>query len=339
MHTHTHTLIFPTYLVPKGGCYKGCINARLYEQDKIQLLRNSKHFKKDWRQTLKLLISNLRYTQPKSAVQIRCSKCNYEMKFDKSQQRYLCDFEISEMNFMLLSVEYNHLRLLPVYGITDKTPYYLIRFPQRGMAVISDIDDTMIVTHAYNLINGFKSIVQGYNIVPGIDTLYTKLAKLGWDFHYITSSPDIFFSMFYPLIQPFSPYKIFPMGTYHSISSSKNFIRSSNRFAHKVHNVVDLLSSYPEKDFILIGDNGQHDIEIYALILQILGSDCKRIKAIYIRDVTQKQINRIELNHVSQESLLTRKMTTCSNQTAIRYFSDGKHLEELILQKFKNIDI
>jgi phosphatidate phosphatase APP1 len=43
------------------------------------------------------------------------------------------------------------------------------------------------------------------------------------------------------------------------------------------------METYPDLPFVLIGDSGQHDPEIYRKVLEEVPS---RIKAIYIRDVT-----------------------------------------------------
>ncbi len=53
--------------------------------------------------------------------------------------------------------------------------------------------------------------------------------------------------------------------------------------SHKEEKVKRILSYYPNLKFILIGDSGQHDAEIYYKMLQEFPN---RIKAVYIRDVS-----------------------------------------------------
>ena len=64
--------------------------------------------------------------------------------------------------------------------------------------------------------------------------------------------------------------------------SEKQLISASHK-DHKLAQIRKILETYPELPFILIGDSGQHDPEIYRSVLEEVPS---RIKAIYIRDVT-----------------------------------------------------
>jgi phosphatidate phosphatase APP1 len=52
---------------------------------------------------------------------------------------------------------------------------------------------------------------------------------------------------------------------------------------HKLGQITHLLTTYPAKRFILLGDSSQRDPEIYQ---QALAQFPGRIAAIYIRDVT-----------------------------------------------------
>jgi phosphatidate phosphatase APP1 len=53
---------------------------------------------------------------------------------------------------------------------------------------------------------------------------------------------------------------------------------------HKRKALEDILATYPKLKFILIGDSGENDPEIYAGLVQ---RDPSRIRAIYIRSVSQ----------------------------------------------------
>src|SRR5688572_7337416 len=66
--------------------------------------------------------------------------------------------------------------------------------------------------------------------------------------------------------------------------SEAQFIASSHR-EHKKRHIAKLLTTYPNLPFVLIGDSGQHDPEIYS---QIVVDFPDRIHVIYIRDVSQK---------------------------------------------------
>ena len=62
--------------------------------------------------------------------------------------------------------------------------------------------------------------------------------------------------------------------------------------AHKYHEIYNILKTYPNLDFILIGDCGEKDAYIY---LDVVKEFPNRIKAIYLRAVEHsKKMNRIE---------------------------------------------
>jgi phosphatidate phosphatase APP1 len=58
-----------------------------------------------------------------------------------------------------------------------------------------------------------------------------------------------------------------------------------------------LLSTYPDLPFVLIGDSGERDPEIYH---QIVHEHPERILAIYIRDVTTRERDA-EVHKISEE--------------------------------------
>jgi phosphatidate phosphatase APP1 len=62
----------------------------------------------------------------------------------------------------------------------------------------------------------------------------------------------------------------------------QKFIKSGHG-THKIAQVDRLFEMYPDLPFILIGDSGQHDPEIYK---QVVERDPDRVLAIYIRDVS-----------------------------------------------------
>lgn len=52
---------------------------------------------------------------------------------------------------------------------------------------------------------------------------------------------------------------------------------------HKLAQIQSVLDYYPSLSFVLIGDSGQHDPEIY---LRVIQAHPGRIRAVFIRDVT-----------------------------------------------------
>jgi phosphatidate phosphatase APP1 len=60
---------------------------------------------------------------------------------------------------------------------------------------------------------------------------------------------------------------------------------------HKRKRIEEILATYPKLKFILIGDSGEEDPEIYAAVVHRYPD---RIRAIYIRSVNPKRISEIE---------------------------------------------
>jgi phosphatidate phosphatase APP1 len=67
---------------------------------------------------------------------------------------------------------------------------------------------------------------------------------------------------------------------------------------HKLAVIRQLITAYPELPFVLIGDSGEHDPEIYA---EAVREHPGRIKAIYIRDVTTGSRRTAEVVAMARE--------------------------------------
>ena len=136
--------------------------------------------------------------------------------------------------------------------------------PDRGLSVISDIDDTVKVSEVGNkkalLENSF---LKPFVPVPGMAALYQDLARKGAAFHYVSSSP---WQLFPPLRDFFDDAGL-PNGSFHLRSfrlkdeSFFNLFKSSR--ATKPSVIEALLARFPDRAFILIGDSGEADPEIY----------------------------------------------------------------------------
>ncbi len=136
--------------------------------------------------------------------------------------------------------------------------------PRDGLSVVSDIDDTIKISEVLDrdalLRNTF---LEPYAAVDGMPRLYKDLAKGGASFHYVSNSP-------WQLYQPLDEWARqagFPLGTYHlrhfrwKDSSFVRFVASSG--SHKKTTIEALMRTYPQRRFLLVGDCGEQDPEIY----------------------------------------------------------------------------
>jgi phosphatidate phosphatase APP1 len=102
-------------------------------------------------------------------------------------------------------------------------------------------------------------------------------------FHYLSGMPD----QLYTLTQEFINTNNFPHGSFHMrhfgwrIGSLFDFLHSQSTFDHKMSYLRFFLSN-TKRDYVLIGDSGEKDPEIYGTITREYP---ERIRAIFIRAI------------------------------------------------------
>jgi phosphatidate phosphatase APP1 len=154
--------------------------------------------------------------------------------------------------------------------------------------VISDVDDTIMRTNATELIEmAWATFMQNARTrvaFKGVASFYEGLRKgksLKNDnpFFYVSSSPWNLFD----LIRDFISINTIPMGPImlRDYGVDENKLLVSTHGQHKRERIDHILSTYPQLNFILIGDSGQEDTFIYE---QVARDYPNRILAIYIRD-------------------------------------------------------
>ncbi len=175
--------------------------------------------------------------------------------------------------------------------------------PEAEFGVISDIDDTVMETGATRLWFMVTTTLFGNvhtrTIFPGTPAFFDALAA-GTDgtaanpLFYVTSSPwnlhDLVTQIFVLRGVPRGPMFMSDWG----IDRSKLF--KSGHGEHKLAAIRSILETYPDLAFLLVGDSGERDPEIYS---QILKEFPGRIRAIYIRDVTP-DVRDADVDRLSQ---------------------------------------
>ncbi len=157
--------------------------------------------------------------------------------------------------------------------------------PTTGVSVVSDIDDTIkdsnVLVRRELLLNTF---VRPFVAVDGMAARYREFVKRQPDLriHYVSGSPH----QLYPALLNFIDGAQFPPGSMHlrDVDLSKElFGEQGGTRAHKLAVVRQLIADFPQRRFVLIGDSGEQDPEIYAAIAREFP---QRVLAIWIRDVT-----------------------------------------------------
>lgn len=196
----------------------------------------------------------------------------------------------------------------------------LVNEAQCRFGVISDIDDTLLISHSTNLLKKlYNLLIKNANTrltVDGIVEFYEALhqnhsKESNNPFFYISSSEW----NLYDLLNDFCRIHGLPKGVFLlrrlKYPIWKFWKSGGGDHYHKVVKIEFLLAFYPDLKFILIGDSGQKDPEIY---YEIAKQYPDRILSVYIRHVSsdkrkqeiEKYIN--ELSKLKITMLLTEEI-------------------------------
>ncbi|KAF4981358.1 hypothetical protein FZEAL_2843 [Fusarium zealandicum] len=154
----------------------------------------------------------------------------------------------------------------------------------RGVSLISDVDDTVKKS---NISGGAKEIFRNTFIrdlsdlsVEGVKEWYNRMYDLGVSIHYCSNSPWQLF----PVLASFLKLHGLPPGSLHLKQYSGMLQGIFEPVAERKKSTLGrLLRDFPERSFILVGDSGEADLEVYT---ELAVSNPGRILAVFIRDVT-----------------------------------------------------
>ena len=160
--------------------------------------------------------------------------------------------------------------------------------------VISDIDDTILHTGVVStlkwrlLYNTFFKSAKERLAIEGSAIFYHllhkgRLGKNANPIFYVSHSPW----NLYHYLELFLKQNNFPKGPI-LLRSFKTLLKRKvkGEKSQKQKEIINLLKVYPNLSFILIGDSGEHDIDIYMEITKVYPG---RINAIYLRSVKHKK--------------------------------------------------
>jgi hypothetical protein len=203
-------------------------------------------------------------------------KCNISMDNDQVQP-FLHKNERGEL-LMPISARLNQSEVV--------TTGFVMAIPSHGISVISDLDDTIKYSNVADkkelLTNTF---IRPLKPVDGMVKLYQTWAQEGAMFHYISASPWQLFGV----VKEFLKESGFPPG---SISLRKfalkdlTFLKKffpSDKGKRKV--IENLMSRCPVRNYVLVGDSGEKDPEMYGDVTRMYPEQVSRI---LIRNVTNE---------------------------------------------------
>lgn len=175
----------------------------------------------------------------------------------------------------------------------------LLPRPDAELGIVSDIDDTVIRTDATTLFRMLRTVVfqNAHARLPfeGVAAFYRALHRGKNPIFYVSSGPW----NLYDLLEHIFELRGIPPGPLFlqdwGIERGKLIVAPHDE--HKLENIDTIVGTYPDLPFLLIGDSGQRDPEIYERVARHYPS---RVRAIYIRDVTTRR-RHDEVRHLGDE--------------------------------------
>ena len=158
-----------------------------------------------------------------------------------------------------------------------------------GVSVISDIDDTIKISNITVKGEMVRSMfIREFQPVPGMAEIYRRwAAEEGAIFHYVSGSPSQLFTALSEFVrrERFPDQAVFALKRIGWFDSFMSNLWKSARVT-KPPVIRRILDDFPDRDFILVGDSGEHDPEVYA---EAAREHPDQVLHIYIRDVTGDQ--------------------------------------------------
>ena len=214
--------------------------------------------------------------------------------------------------------------------------------------VISDIDDTFLVSHSTRTVKKIRLMLFKNALTrlpfPGVAAFYRALQK-GTDHQsfnplfYVSSSER----NLYDLLFEFCKFRDIPKGPFllreMQTSIRKLITAGGGDHLHKLEKIRSLLKFYPEIPVILIGDSGQRDPEIY---LRVVKEFPGRVASIYIRCIgRQRKIDKTadlaaEAAGLNVDMILVQNTEEASRHAVLNGFIKGDALGPIEKEKQKD---
>lgn len=181
------------------------------------------------------------------------------------------------------------------YGIVETSE--LLKPFESKVGVISDIDDTFLVSHSGNFLKKlyillFKNINKR-KVFEDVVPHYQALSRAGQEneaasnsFFYVSSSEW----NLYEFIDAFTKLHQLPKAVIKlkkiKTGISDFLFTGRGSHDHKFEKIKDIIMFYPKLEYVLLGDDSQKDPYLYERIVKIFP---KNIKAIYIRQTSRRK--------------------------------------------------
>lgn len=212
---------------------------------------------------------------------------------------------------------------------------------QQKLIVVSDIDDTVMISHSTQTLRKLRLMLLKNALTRSpfveVSKFYRALAE---ETNTSASNPFFYVSSsewnLYDLLEDFFHFNHIPKGVFllRKLKSSiyKFWKSGGGSHDHKYEKIESLLKLYSEQKFILIGDSGQHDPKIYSrLALKYPG----RIEIIIIRKIRkrtfldsneeiEKQLKTVNTNYYEVKNTHEAALAAIRHGLIDRTYFEGK---------------
>jgi Phosphatidate phosphatase APP1, catalytic domain len=181
------------------------------------------------------------------------------------------------------------LQVLSRDGSESKCSVHAHLLHDQGISIVSDIDDTIKVTNVHSRRLMLQTtFLKKFESISGMSPLYRQWSEQGAAFHYVSSSP---WQLYSPLAELCDTGE-FPWGSFHlrSFRLRDHMLRRLLLIRRKgkakvIHN---LLKKFPRRRFVLVGDSGESDTEMYGRLARKRPG---QVAAIYIRVLDERPLD------------------------------------------------
>jgi phosphatidate phosphatase APP1 len=183
-------------------------------------------------------------------------------------------------------------------GPVRATAFVLVPLPGVRFGVISDIDDTVVRTDAAHLLHMARTVFLGNARLrlpfEGVAAFYRALyAGAGGHernpLFYVSNSPWNMYDLFSDFFQ-MQDIPVGPVLILRDWGLTEEGLAPLGAAQFKLQVIRQIMDTYPDLSFILVGDSGERDPEIYR---EIVASAPGRILAVYIRNVSLRRGTRL----------------------------------------------
>ena len=170
---------------------------------------------------------------------------------------------------------------------------------EEGLSVVSDIDDTVKVTNVANrrelLAN---TLLREFSAVEGMADVYRGWQQDGAVFHYVSASPWQLANCLGGFLRDVD----LPSGSMHlklfRLKDSTPLGRLPSRKHSKRRIIEQIMADFPSRRFLLVGDSGERDPELYATIArrhprQVAAVAIRRVESRHSRQKIEVRLDRL----------------------------------------------